>query len=131
MRVQNISWREHKNAEIYGDISPISSIVACRRTCFAGYCFRAKNHKYDFLETALPNQRKKTTDCIDCIARDIGHVIADRQTLMSDMSDRDTWRGIVYTLSRMRPPGSSRYVIKQRGREVRKSGGPINDAKQF
>ena len=46
MRVQNISWREHKTkAEIYGDIPPISSIVACRRTFFVifGNCFRAKD----------------------------------------------------------------------------------------
>ena len=44
MRVQIITWREHKSkAEIYGDIPPISSIVTCRRTCFAGHCFRAKD----------------------------------------------------------------------------------------
>ena len=66
MRVQNISWREHKTkAEIYGDIPPISSIVACRRTCFAGHCFHAKDQIIsDVISLRLPclTQTKKTDE---------------------------------------------------------------------
>ena len=43
MRIKNISWRQHKTkAEIYGELPPISTIVAQRRTSFAGHCFRGK-----------------------------------------------------------------------------------------
>ena len=100
MRVQNISWREHKTkAEIYGDIPPISSIVASRRTRFAGHCFRAKDQIISdviSLRLPCPNRGRRPLNYIDCIARDIGHDIADMQTLMLD---RDIWKSIVYSLS--------------------------------
>ena len=99
MRVQNISWREHKTkAEIYGDIPPISSVVACRRTRFAGHCFRAKVQIISdviSLRLPCPNRGRRPLNYIDCIARDIGHDIADMQTLMLD---RDIWQGIVYSI---------------------------------
>ena len=100
MRVQNISWREHKTkAEIYGDIPPISSVVACRRTRFAGHCFRAKDQIISdviSLRLPCPNRGRRPLNYIDCIARDIGHDVADMQTLMLD---RDIWQGIVYSIS--------------------------------
>ena len=100
MRVQNISWREHKTkAEIYGDIHPISSIVDGRRTRFAGHCSRAKDQIISdviSLRLPCPTRGRRPLNYIDCIASDIGHEIADMQTLMSD---RDTWRGIVYSIS--------------------------------
>ena len=42
IRVQNISWPEHKTKEqIYRDIPPISATVAqrTRRVCLAGHCY--------------------------------------------------------------------------------------------
>ena len=76
MRVQNISWREYKTkAEIYGDIPPISSVVACRRTRFG---FRAKDQIISdviSLRLPCPNRGRRPLNYIDCIARDIGHDI--------------------------------------------------------
>ena len=81
MRVQNISWREHKTkAEIYGDIPPISTIVARRRTRFAGHCFRAKDQLISdviCLRLPCPTRGRRPMNYIDCIARDIQHDIAD------------------------------------------------------
>ena len=90
------TWQEHKTkAEICGDIPPISSIVACRRT-------GSNNIWCDFLETALPNQRKKITEvhwlhCKRYWAWDTRH--ANSRTEILDMA--------LCTLSRMRPPSSS------------------------
>ena len=48
------------------------------------------------LRLPCPTRGRRPLNYIDCIARDIGHETADMQTLMSD---RDTWRGIVYFIS--------------------------------
>ena len=100
MRVQNISGREHKTkAEIYGDIPPISTIVARRRTRFAGHCFRAKDQLISdviCLRLPCPTRGRRPMNYIDCIARDIQHDIADMQTLMMD---RNSWHHIVNSVS--------------------------------
>ena len=100
MRVQNISWREHKTkAEIYGDIPPISSTVARRRACFAGHGSRAKDQIIsDVISLKLPcsDRGSRPVNYIDCIARYTGHDISDIQTLMLD---RDIWKGLVYSIS--------------------------------
>ena len=100
MRVQNISWREHRTkAETYGDISPISSTVARRRARFAGHAFRAKDQIISdmiCLRLPCPTSRRRPRNCIDCAARDIQHDMTDMQKLMMD---KDSWRGIVNTIS--------------------------------
>ena len=48
------------------------------------------------LRLPCPTRGRRPLNYIDCIARDIGHEIADMQTRMSD---RDIWRGIVYSIS--------------------------------
>ena len=106
---------QNKNMDLHGDIPPISFIVACRRTCFAGHCFRAKDQIISdviSLRLPCPKRGRRPPNYTDCIVRDIGHELADMQTsLMSCMSDRDTWRGIQCTLSWMRPPSSSIVVV--------------------
>ena len=100
MRVQNISWREHRTkAELYGDIPPISTIVPHRRTRFAGHCFRAKDQIISnviCLRLPCPTRGRRPLNYIDCVARDVQHDIADMQTLMMD---KDSWRGIVNSIS--------------------------------
>ena len=100
MRVQDISWWEHRTkAEIYGDIPPISTIVACRRTRFAGQGFRAKDQIMSdviCLRLPCPTRGRRPLNYIDCEARDIQHDIADLQRLMMD---KDSWRDIVNSIS--------------------------------
>ena len=103
IRVQNISWREHQTkSEICGDMPPIYSTVACRRTCFAGHCFHAKDQiifHVISLRLPCPTRGRRPLNYIDCIARDI-------ETLMT----------LIYlarhccALSRMRPPCSRSSV---------------------
>ena len=50
------------------------------------------------LRLPCPTRGRRPLTYIDCIARDIGHEIADMQAHMS-MSDRDTCHGIVYSIS--------------------------------
>ena len=100
MRVQNISWREHKTKlEIYGNIQPISTIVAHRRTRFAVHCFRAKDQVISdviCMRLPCPNRGRRPLNYMDCIARDIQCETGDLQTLMND---KDSWRCIVNSIS--------------------------------
>lgn len=42
--VKNISWKTHPTKkQIYGDLPPITTTVACQRAIFAGHCYRAKD----------------------------------------------------------------------------------------
>ena len=88
MRVQNISWREHKTKEqIYGDIPPISTTVAQRRVRFAGNCFRAKDQVIpDVLYWRLPcpNRGPRPLNYIDVIGRDTKSGIVDLPNMMRD-----------------------------------------------
>jgi hypothetical protein len=100
MRVQNISWREHKTkAEIYGDIPPISAILTQRRARFAGHCYRAKDQIIsDVICMRLPctSRGRRPLNYIDIVARDINQQIDDLPNLMAD---RDSWRCIVNSFS--------------------------------
>lgn len=100
MRVQNISWREHKTKMyIYGDIPPVSTIVAQRRARFAGHCFRAKNQVISDVicwRLPCPNRGRRPFNYIDVIARDIQQETEDMPNLMSN---KDTWRCAVNSIS--------------------------------
>lgn len=100
MRVQNISWREHKTkAEIYDGVPQVSSIVAQRRARFAGHCYRAKDQIIsDVICMRLPRtcRGRRPLNYMDCVARDVNQDINDLPNLMAD---RDSWRNIVDSFS--------------------------------
>ena len=100
MRVQNISWREHKSkTEIYNGVPQVSSILAQRRARFAGHCFRAKDQIIsDVICMRLPRtcRGRRPFNYIDCVARDINQNIIDLPNLMAD---RNSWRDIVNSFS--------------------------------
>ena len=100
MRVQNISWREHKSkTEIYNGVPQVSSILAQRRARFAGHCYRAKDQIIsDVICMRLPRtcRGRRPFNYIDCVARDINQNIIDLPNLMAD---RNSWRDIVNSFS--------------------------------
>ena len=100
MRVQSISWRDHKTKdEIYGDLSPISTTVIKRKIRFAGHCFRSKNEVIsDVLLLRLPRKirGRRPLNFVDSICRDTNNLLDDLPTLMSD---RKAWRSIVNSFS--------------------------------
>ena len=100
MRVQNISWREHKTKEqIYGDIPPISDTVAQRRVRLAGHCYRAKDQVISDVicwRLPCPNRGRRPLNYIDVIGRDTQYEIED---LPNIMRDKEYWRGVVNGIS--------------------------------
>ena len=99
MRVKNISWRQHKTkAEIYGDLPPISTLVAKRSASFAGHCFTAKDQIISdvlLLRFQCPN-RGRTFSFLDSITRDLNIQLEDLPALMND---GDEWREVVKNCS--------------------------------
>ena len=100
MRVQNISWREHKTkAEIYGSLPPISTTVTKRRIRFAGHCFRSQNEIISdvLLYRLSQNTRgRRPLNYVDTLCRDTNNMLDDLPSLMSD---RKAWRSIVDSFS--------------------------------
>ena len=100
MRVQDISWREHKTKEqIYGDIPPISDTVAQRRVRLAGHCYRAKDQVISDVicwRLPCPNRGRRPLNYIDVIGRDTQYEIED---LPNIMRDKEYWRGVVNGIS--------------------------------
>ena len=100
MKAKNISWKKHPTLnQIYGDLPPISSVLAQRRARFAGHCMRAKNQ---IISSILPwrlqqsNRGRRPLTYLDVIARDIGLEVGDVRTAMLD---RAVWRDIVGGIS--------------------------------
>lgn len=100
MRVQNISWREHKTkAQIYGDIPPISVTVAQRRARFAGHCYRAKDQVVSDIicwRLPCPNRGRRPFNYMDTIARSMNLDIEDIPKIMAE---RGEWRCRVNSIS--------------------------------
>ena len=100
MRVQSISWRDHKTkAEIYGGLPHISTTVIKRKIRFAGHCFRSENEIIsDVLLLRLPQKSRgrRPLNYVDSICRDTNNLLDDLPTLMSD---RKAWRSIVDSFS--------------------------------
>lgn len=100
MRVKNISWRQHKTKdEIYGNLHPISDVVAIRRTRFAGHCYRAKDQVVSdvlLLRLQRPVRGKRPFSYLDSITRDSKVSLDDLPTLMND---RDRWKDVVKNCS--------------------------------
>ena len=100
MRVQSISWRDHKTkTEIYGDLPPISTTVIKRKIRFVGHCFRSeKEIVSDVLLLRLPHKSRgrRPLNYVDSICRDTNNLLGDLPTLMSD---RKAWRSIVDSFS--------------------------------
>ena len=100
MRVQTISWREHKTkAQIYGDIPPISVTVAQRRARFAGHCYRAKDQVVSDIicwRLPCPNRGRRPFNYMDTIARSMNLDIEDIPKIMAE---RGEWRCRVNSIS--------------------------------
>lgn len=99
MRVQNTSWQEHRTkAEIYRDITPISTIMAPHRACFADHCFSAKDQiisDVTCLRLSCLNRGRRPLNYMDGVARDTQQETKD---LQSQMRDKDSWHGIVNSI---------------------------------
>ncbi len=100
MRVQNISWREHKTkAEIYGSIPPISTTVAQRRARFAGHCYRAKEQVVSDLicwRLPCPNRGRRPLNYLDMVCNDVSQRVDDITTAMAD---KGFWKSLVACIS--------------------------------
>ena len=98
MRVKNISWRQHKTkAEIYGELPSISTIVAQRRTRFAGHCFRAKDQIISdilLMRLRCPNRGRRPFSFLDRITKDTNIALDE---LPNIMADRMRWKEVVRT----------------------------------
>ena len=99
-RVQNLSWKNHPTLEtIYGDLPRISSILRKRRVQFAGHCARASNELVSsFVLWRHPSShgRSRKLTFPDTICRDTS---LDKQDLLTAMSDREYWKGLVNSIS--------------------------------
>ena len=97
MRVQNISWREHKTKADYlqyHGIPPISTILAQGRPRFSGHCYRAKDQIIsEVICLRLPciSRGRRPLNFIGCVARDINQQTYDFPNVMAD---KDSWRRI-------------------------------------
>ena len=94
----NISWKEHKtNAELYGDLQPITISLCQRRLRFIGHCWRSKDELIHKLLLWDPTQGKRSRGrphftYIDQLVQDTG---IEREYLPAAMDDRDVWRSLV------------------------------------
>jgi len=93
MRVQNLSWKAHPpKFHIYGEIPPISAIVAQRRAHFTGHYFRSQkpDHlQYHFMGITMPKQRNRPLTYPDTITRDTGLTFDE---LGCEMMDKTQWQ---------------------------------------
>ena len=94
----DINWKQHKtNAELYGDIPPISETLRGHRLKFIGHCWRSKNeviHKLLLWEPTHGNRSvgRPHFTYIDQLAQDTG---IQKEWLPAIMEDRKNWREIV------------------------------------
>ena len=94
----NISWKEHKtNAELYGDLQPITISLCQHRLRFIGHCWRSKDELIHKLLLWDPTQGKRSRGrphftYIDQLVQDTG---IEREYLPAAMDDRDVWRSLV------------------------------------
>ena len=100
MRIQNLSWKNHPTKkQIYGNLQPISSIVAERRARFAGHCSRAANQCIsNILHLRLPQCKRgrRPLTFLDTVSRDTEIHIDD---MRNAMGDRAVWRNVVNGVS--------------------------------
>ena len=81
--------------QIYGNLTPASSLVRQRRTQFAGHCQRATNEIISSLVLWKPHadgRRGRKLTFPDVISRDTGIGLED---LKVAMEDRDVWKSVV------------------------------------
>ena len=100
MKAKNIPWQRHPTLQkIYGDLPPISTVLAQRRARFAGHCMRASDQT---ISSILPwrmqqaNRGRRPLTFLDIVARDAGLDVGDIRTAMLD---RAVWRQIVDGIS--------------------------------
>jgi hypothetical protein len=100
MKAKNISWKKHPTLQqIYGNLPPISTVLAKRRARFAGHCMRASNQS---ISSILPwrvqqtNRGRRPLTFMDTVARDAG---LDVREVRTAMLDRAVWRDIIGGIS--------------------------------
>ncbi|MCP4491873.1 MAG: reverse transcriptase family protein [Gammaproteobacteria bacterium] len=102
MRAQNISWKKHPTKqEIYGGLPPISTVIAQRRSRFAGHCMRAEDQ---IISEVLPlrlqqghRRGRRPLTFPDIVARDVKLLVEGMRVAMLD---RAVWRCHVHGVSR-------------------------------
>ena len=100
MRAQNLSWKKHPTKkEIYGNLPPISTVVAQRRARFAGHCMRAQDQ---LISKVLPLRLRQTSrgrrplTYTDIVTRDVQLPVEEMRVAMLD---RAVWRLHVHGVS--------------------------------
>ena len=101
MRAQNISWKKHPTKqEIYGGLPPISTVIAQRRSRFAGHCMRAEDQ---IISEVLPlclqqghRRGRRPLTFPDIVARDVKLSVEDMRVAVLD---RAVWRCHVHGVS--------------------------------
>ena len=93
MRAQNLSWKKHPTKkDIYGGLSPLSTIIAQRRARFAGHCMRAGD---EIISKVLPlrlqqaSRGRRPQTFPDIVAQDVNLHVDDMRVAMLD---RAVWR---------------------------------------
>ena len=93
MRAQNLSWKKHPTKkDIYGGLSPLSTIIAQRRARFAGHCMRAGD---EIISKILPlrlqqaSRGRRPQTFPDIVAQDVNLHVDDMRVAMLD---RAVWR---------------------------------------
>ena len=100
MKAKNIIWKRHPTLQrIYGDLPPISTVLAQRRARFAGHCMRASDQ---IISSILPwrvqqaNRGRRPLTFLDIVGRDANLDVGDIRTVMLD---RAVWRQVVDGIS--------------------------------
>ena len=100
MKAKNLSWKRHPTLQrIYGDLPPISTVLAKRRARFAGHCMRASDQ---VISTILPwklqqvNRGRRPLTFLDTVARDADLGVGDIRTVMLE---RAVWKRVIDGIS--------------------------------
>ena len=102
MKAKNLSWKRHPTLQrIYGDLSPISTVLAKRsaRFSFAGHCMRASDQ---VISTILPwklqqvNRGRRPLTFLDTVARDADLGVGD---IITVMLERAVWKRVIDRIS--------------------------------
>ena len=100
MKAKNMSWKKHSTLQqIYGDLPPISLVLAQRCARFAGHYMRASEQVIStILPWRLPQTRRgrRPLTFLDIVVRDTSVQLEDLRTAMCN---RDVLRKIVNGIS--------------------------------
>jgi len=96
--ILNVSWQDHiTNAELYGNLLPITEVIRDRRLRFIGHCWRNKNEIISDTLLWKPSHGYNSVGrpmktFVDQIMSDTGLTIEELPTAMTN---RNEWKELV------------------------------------